>query len=93
MNEFAREFEARALANPDSENRYVSGTNMAFCGEKESAVRLLKAAIEGHSCAYTALQKDPLLASLRSSPEYGQLLSAAKQCQDSFVTERAQLSH
>ena len=54
---------------------------------------MLKSAIEGKYCAYTALQKDPLLASLRSTPEYTQLLSAAKQCQDNFLAQRAQLPH
>lgn len=93
MDDFAREVESHAAANPDAENRYVSGTNMAFCGEKEIALHLLKAAVDGRYCAYTALQKDPLVASLRSEPEYPQLLAAAKQCQDNFLAERARLSH
>jgi serine/threonine protein kinase len=31
---------------------------------------------------------DPLLAKLRSTPEFDQLLSAGKQCQDRFLKER-----
>jgi hypothetical protein len=64
---------------------------MAFCGETDMALRLLKTAVEGHYCAYTALQKDPLMATLRSAPEFSQLLATAKQCQDTFVSQRAQL--
>jgi len=45
------------------------------------------------ACAYVALQKDPLLASPRETPELTQLLSAAKQCKEDFFAERAQLTH
>ena len=57
---------------------------MASCGQKEIAVRLLKSAIESHYCAYAALQNDFLLKPLRGTPEFSQLLSAAKDCQDNF---------
>jgi hypothetical protein len=66
---------------------------MAFCGEKDKALRLLKSAIEGKYCAYTALQKDPLLAPLRGTPEFTQLLSAAKQCHADFLAERTRGLH
>ncbi len=82
--------EARWLANPDPENRYLMATDMAPCGQKDLALRALKSVVEGNYCAYEALQKDPSLASLRSSPEYPQLLATAKQCQDKFLAERNQ---
>ncbi len=56
-------------------------------------MRLIKSAIEGHYCAYTALQNDPRVATLRDTPEFSQLLSAAKPCQNNFLSERAQVSH
>ena len=93
VNRLARETEPEMLSNPDAENRYLSGTELAFCGQKDAAVRLLKSAIDGRYCSYQALQKDPLLASLRGTPEYEQLLTAAKKCQDDFLAERARLSH
>lgn len=77
-------------ANPDPENRYFYAADLSFCGAKDPAVRLLKSAIAGNYCAYDALQKDPLLAPLRSMPEYQELLSAAKQCRDKFLAERNQ---
>jgi serine/threonine protein kinase len=80
-------------SNPDPENRYLFAADMAFCGEKATSLRLLKTAIDGRFCAYQAMQKDPLFASLRNTPEFTQLLSSAKQCQDSFLAERAQLAH
>jgi hypothetical protein len=78
-----------SLADPDPENRYWDGSLMASCGQKDIALRLLKSAVEGHYCAYTALQKDPLIATLRDDPEFRQLLSAAKECQNNFLAERA----
>ena len=90
VNRLAREVEPAMLSNRDAENRYLAGTEMAFCGQKDAAVRLLKSAIDGRYCSYQGLQKDPLLASLRGTAEYAQLLAAAKKCQDDFLAERAQ---
>ena len=81
------------FADPDPENRYWDGALMAACGKPDIAVRLLKSAIAGRYCAYAALQKDPLLATMRNTPEFPQLLSAAKECQNNFLAERAQVSH
>ena len=94
--ELEKEIRAAApgfLADPDPENRYWDATLVAACGKPDIAARLLKSAIEGRYCAYTALQTDPLLASVRSTPDFGPLLSAAKACQDNFLSERAQGSH
>jgi TolB-like protein len=94
VDNYARASTPRSLGDPDPENRYWDATLMASCGQKDIAIRLLKSAIEGHYCAYTALQNDPLLVTLRGTPEFGQLLSAARQCQSNFLLERAaQLSH
>jgi len=93
LDRVARELEPGLRSNPDPENRYLAASDMAFCGEKDAALRLLKSSIEGRYCAYQALQEDPMLASLRGRPEFTQLLSAAKQCQEKFLAERTQLSH
>ncbi|MGB9236624.1 MAG: hypothetical protein WCC04_19625, partial [Terriglobales bacterium] len=93
LDRVAREIEPTMLSNPDAENRYNFATDLAFCGQKDPAVRLLTSAIEGRYCSYQGLQKDPLLASLRGTQEYEQLLAAAKKCQDDFLAERAQGSH
>jgi hypothetical protein len=85
-----KEVEPGMANRPDPENRFLFASDLAFCGDKEAALRLLRSAIEGHYCAYTALQTDPLLVSIRSAPEFGQLLAAAKQCQDSFIAQRDQ---
>jgi serine/threonine protein kinase len=69
----------------DPELPYFEGSVLAFCGQRDHAVRLLKSAIEHNYCAYSALRSDPLLANLRGSPEFDRLLSAAQQCQQRFL--------
>ena len=93
LDKMAREFAPSLLAGRYVEGRYWSATMMASCGQKEIAVRLLKSAIESHYCAYAALQNDFLLKPLRGTPEFSQLLSAAKERQDNFLSARAQSSH
>jgi len=88
----AREAEPFFFADPDPENRYFSAALVTYFGQKDLGVRLLKSSIDGGYCSLTGLQKDALLANLRSAPEYGQLLSAAKKCQDNFFAERARYS-
>ncbi len=88
-----RDHEAEMLANHDPENRYLYATDITYCGEKTLPLQLLKSAIESKYCIYEALQKDPMLEPLRSAPEFPQLLNEAKECQDKFLAERAQLSH
>ncbi len=84
LSRIASQQETTALANPDPENSYFEAASMAMCGQSKVALRLLKSAIEGHYCAYAALQADPALVKLRQTPEFPQLLSAAKECQESF---------
>ena len=93
VDNIARELAPKILASPDPENRYMAAPTFSFCGQKEIALRLLKSAVTGHYCAYNAMQNDPLFAPLRSSPEFAQLLSAAKQCRDDFLAQRSQAGH
>ena len=89
----AQKFEAATMANPDPEWRYGNGILLAYCDQKESALRVLKSAVDHNYCAYSALQLSPMLAKLRATPEFSSLLSAAKQCRDNFLAERTQGPH
>ena len=92
-DEAAQKIEATALAGADIEPLYSVGALLSYCGQNAAALRLLKKAIAQNYCAYTALQTDPLLVKLRGTPEFGELLSSAKQCQNRFLAERDQSSH
>ncbi len=87
--QLAREVVAIRLADPDPEPRYIVAGDLLYCGQKEAALQLLKSSIAGHFCAYAGLQNDSIWAKLRGTPEFEELLSAAKQCRGSFLAERA----
>jgi hypothetical protein len=90
MNRIVHETESSILAERDAEPHYFHGAYMAYCDHNESATRLLSSAIAKNYCSFKALQTDPLLAKLRSAPEFSQLLSSAKDCQQRFLAERDQ---
>jgi len=85
-----REQAAARLADPDPEAHYIAATDFLFCGRKDIAMQLLKSAVAGHFCAYSGLENDSTWAKLRGTPEFAQLLSAAKQCRDDFIAQRSQ---
>ena len=88
----AHSVETTALSQADIEVRYANGSLLSFCEQKDGAVRVIKNAIEHNYCAYTTLQTDPMLIKLRGTPEYGELLSSAKQCQERFLAARSDIS-
>jgi hypothetical protein len=88
-----RERAAALLAAPDPEPSYVVAGDILFCGRKDVAAQMLKSSIARHFCAYTGLQNDSAWAKLRGTPEFAELLSAAKKCQDNFLAERSQVAH
>ncbi len=90
LDQAAEEVETAALAGVDPEPRFNFGALLSYCGQKDAALRLLKSAFEHNYCAYTALQTDPLLVKFRGTPEFGGLLSAAKECQNRFFALREQ---
>jgi serine/threonine protein kinase/TolB-like protein len=93
LDKIVRQTEAALMSDADAEPRYLVGTTLAYCGQKDAALRLMKSAIEQNYCAYTALQTDSLLAKFRGTPEFSGLLSEAKQCQDRFLAQRDQSPH
>jgi serine/threonine protein kinase len=87
----ARNIAAQMLADPDPEPRYVVASDVLFCGQRDLALSMLKSSIAtGHFCAYEGLRNDSIWAPLRGTPEFTQLLSAAKQCQSDFLAQRSQ---
>ena len=89
LEQVAPAAEAAVLAEPDPEPWYYTGTIMAFCGKKETALRMINAAVEQNYCAYTALLSDPLLKNLHSSAEFDKVLTAAHQCQQTVRSPSA----
>jgi len=90
LDSIAKDFEAATIGEPDPERRYANGSLLAYCGQKDAAVRVLNSAVTHRYCAYGQLQRDPLLAKLRDAPEFARLVSLAKECQMDFLSKRGQ---
>ena len=88
LDRTAQKTEAAALAEVDVEPRYIFGTVLSYCGQKDAALRLLRRAVDQNYCACDALHTDPLLVKLRRNPEFSELLSAAKECENRFLAQR-----
>jgi serine/threonine protein kinase len=86
----ARNAAAEFLAGLDPEPRYIVASDVLFCGQRDLALNMLKSSVvTGHFCAYEGLRNDSIWAPLRGTPEFTQLLSAAKQCQADFLAQRS----
>jgi TolB-like protein/predicted Ser/Thr protein kinase len=84
----ARQAAAQIMADPDPEVSYTVAPDILFCGQKELAMNMLKSSVAHHFCAYSGLQNDSSWAKLRGTPEFAELVSAAKKCRDDFMAER-----
>jgi hypothetical protein len=90
LGRIAQKAEATVLRATDPEAHYFVGSVLAYCGQTDAAIRLLKSAIGQNYCAYTALETDPLFLKLRGSTEFNGLLSAAKACQNRILAQQHQ---
>ncbi len=80
------------LVQDDPELKYYQASLLNYCGVRDMSVKLLQSAIQQNYCAVEALDRDPLLASLRETPEYTGLRAAAVNCQQRFMEERTRSS-
>jgi serine/threonine protein kinase/tetratricopeptide (TPR) repeat protein len=90
MERIVREAEASVMTEPDPEAWYHVGALMAYCGQKDAALRLLKASVQQNYCAYSALLGDPLLKNLRKETAFNEVLTAASRCQQTLKEARGQ---
>lgn len=88
MDEVTKAAEPELMALRDPELKYYHGAILAYCGETQVAFNLLNAAVAQKYCAYEALDEDPLLAKIRSAPEFSKLRDEAHQCQKEFLDRR-----
>ncbi len=90
MEKIVRDEEASVMTEADPEAWYHVGALMAYCGQKDAALRLLKAAVQQNYCAYSALLEDPLLKGLRKETAFNEVLTAASTCQETLKEGREQ---
>jgi len=82
--------DAQSFAVSDPEMRYAMADYQAFCGRHEAALALLRQAVQGGFCSYTAMDSDPLFEPLRHTAEFQQIRSTAVDCQNKFLAYRSQ---
>lgn len=79
---------AGVAVDDDPEINYFFAGHLAYCGQTDAALRMLKLAIERNYCSYTTLDKDPFFAQLRTNPEFARVRQAAIACHEDFVANR-----
>jgi serine/threonine protein kinase len=75
---------------PDPEVNYFSAAHLAYTGQNDAALAMLKRTVEGGYCSYPAVDSDPLFRNLRAKAEFKEIRSAALECQNSFLAQRRQ---
>jgi serine/threonine protein kinase len=77
-------------ADDDPEVTYFFAGHLAFCGQIDSALRMLDSAVSANYCSYPALENDPLFTNLRGNREFAVIRSRAIACNQRFVSETKQ---
>jgi tetratricopeptide (TPR) repeat protein len=72
----------------DPEMNYFSAAHLAYAGQTDAALRLLRAAIAAGYCAYPGIESDPMLAATRSNAGFEELRALARQCREQFLADR-----
>jgi tetratricopeptide (TPR) repeat protein len=80
-----RELEPQLVAGRDGEPKYYDAGRAVFCHQHAGALHLLRSAVEGNFLPYPAMDKDPLLAPLRSHPEFAAIRALAIERQRQVV--------
>jgi hypothetical protein len=88
--------EIRSLAagveiDDDPEVNYFFAGHLAYCGQTDAALRMLKLAIERNYCSYPAMDHDPFFEKVRTSPHFSDVRAAGIACHDNFVANREQV--
>jgi hypothetical protein len=76
----------------DPEVNYFFAGHLAYCGQRDAALRMLKLAIERNYCSYPAMDQDPFFARVRTSPQFSDVRAAGIACHDNFVANREQIT-
>jgi len=74
----------------DPEMNYSAAAHLAYAGQPEAALRMLRAAITAGYCAYPGIESDPLLAGIRSNAGFEEVRALARQCREQFLAARKQ---
>jgi TolB-like protein len=88
-----RDIESRVLAERDPEPKYFEASRLSYCGYTDMALRLLRRAVEANYLAYPAMDRDPLLAKVRITPEFASIRALAIEKQKELAASRGAAGH
>ena len=86
---FAAEMERTWLNTTDPENAYYMASVTAMAGYPDSALRLLRRAVDGNYLVHESLDRDPVFESIRRIPEYAAIRAESIRRQKEFLAKRA----
>jgi hypothetical protein len=86
----ARQVRATSMADHDGFSKYLLAAWDSLCGQPALAFVELRRAISQNYCAYPQMETDPLLAKIRSMPEFAEIRSLGIACQQNFLEHRKQ---
>jgi len=75
-------------AAPDPEVNYFSAAHLAFAGQPEAALAMLKRTIEDGYCSVPAIDSDAMFTGVRGMAAFVEVRAAGMECQKQFRTER-----
>jgi DNA-binding winged helix-turn-helix (wHTH) protein/TolB-like protein len=82
LSELEKQIKERGVGDPEA--TYKIAQAYAALGDKLSAIRLLRASVEGGFFSYPYIADDPLLNHLHLEPEFTEILNIARQRHDAF---------
>jgi hypothetical protein len=85
LAEITREDEAVYDTVRDPETLYFGATEHSYCGQKDSALRLLRRSIARNHCSYPAVDNDISWDPLREDPDFLALREEAIACRQRFL--------
>ena len=85
---------SKVEVDDDPEVDYFFAGHLAYCGETDAALRMLKIAIERNYCSFPAIDRDPFFDKLRGNPQFEKLRQSGMACHEAFVNnvDRSQIA-
>lgn len=82
-----RSLASRVEVDDDPEMNYLFAGHLAYCGQTEAALRMLKVAIDRNYCSYPAVDRDPFFDGLRANAQFQKLRAAGMACHNDFASD------